>query len=200
MHINESSARRIGGTVNVNLGRYRGTVGINLGRYGRFGDDAAPYVGPGSPGYDYNASAEASSGDATAYDIGTFYTNPAENTLITPGTPSPSQSPGSGSGYTYPAPAVSAPPTGPNSSWLSSLFGTTLATVPSIITAVKGNNPVVGGKPVQGAIYSNPLGNMGIIVPVVIGAVVLVGAALVMKKRTPAMAGYGRRHKRRIRR
>lgn len=194
MHINESSARRIGGTVNVNLGRYRGTVGINLGRYGRFGDDAAPYVGPGSPGYDYNKAAEVSSGGATGYDVGTFYTNPAENAPITPGTPSP------GSGYTYPAMQTQPPPTGSNSSWLSSLFGTTLATVPSIITAVKGNNPVVGGTPVRGAIYTNPLGNMGIIVPVVIGAVVLVGAALIMKKKRPAMAGYGRRHKRRIRR
>ncbi len=150
MHINESSRRRIGGTVDVNLGRYGNFS------FGTTWEEAQA------------AEAEREYQERSAADGTGGYTSPA-------GTPTAESGPGA-------------------LDWVSKLLGVAGSVAPGIITAVKGPNVVVGGVPKQGAVYTNPPNNLGIIVPIAIGAVVLVGAAIVMKSsRKPSMAGYRRK-------
>ncbi len=195
MHINESSGKKLGGTVNVHLGRYRGgyrgAVNVNLGRFGRFGadwsnpssiytdppaavvDDGNTYYGPGSP----SGWTMDSSGDTTPY------VSPVSNQTYTSNSDDDEDdSPGA-------------------LDWIAKLLGTAGSIAPGIITAVRGPTTVVGGAKQPGPLYQNPVGNSGILVPVAIGAIALVGAALVLKGSRkgsgPAapLSGYKRRRK-----
>lgn len=199
MHINESSRRKMGGVVNVNLGGmvdvnlgrfgrgYRGMVDVNLGRFGRFGADWS------NPSSIYDGSSNA---DPNTPEQGATYVGPGSSSGWTSETASP---------YSDPTVQTAREDTGSGKGamdWISSLLNTAGQVAPGIITAVKGPGMTVGGTTRPGTLYQTPKDSMGIIVPVAIGAIVLVGAALALKGRKPAptLAGYKRRKLRRSRR